>query len=70
MTEDIFSLILQLATYDGDTFYSSYEELVLDFRNAGAMALVPAEVKKIAHVAYMLGRKDGAEETKGLENVQ
>lgn len=59
MTEDIFNLILKIATYDGDTEYRNYEELVNDFENAGSMALVPPEVKRIAYTAYTLGFENG-----------
>ena len=59
MTEDTFNLILRLATYDGDTAYENFAELVADFKNVGGMALNPYELKRIAYVAYTLGKNEG-----------
>lgn len=62
MTEEIFSLILKIATYDGDTEYANYEEMTLDEKNAGGIAMKAIDVKRVAYVAYQLGKLEGQRE--------
>lgn len=62
MQEEVFNLILKMATYDGDTSYGCYEDLICDDENAGRLALSPLDIKRIAYVAFELGKAEGMRE--------
>ena len=56
MTEEMFNLILQIATYNGDACYSSYEEMEKDYKALNTVSLTPLEVKRLVNTAYLMGK--------------
>ena len=56
MEEDLFNLILQTATYNGEACYNNYEEMVQDYKIINSVSLSPEEIKRLVFIAYMYGK--------------
>ena len=56
MTEEMFNLILQIATYNGEDCYSSYKEMEQDYKVLNTVSLTPLEVKRLVNTAFLMGK--------------
>lgn len=56
MDEELFNLILQIATYNGDACYNNTEEMEKDFKIMNSVSLTPEEVKRLVFTAYCFGK--------------
>ena len=56
MIEEIFNLILQIATYNGEACYNNYEEMEKDYKILKAVSLTPEEIKRLVYTAYTYGK--------------
>lgn len=56
MEEDLFNLILQTATYNGEVCYNNYEEMKQDYKIINCVSLSPEEIKRLVFTAYMYGK--------------
>ena len=56
MTEEMFNLILQIGTYNGDACYTCYEEMEKDYKAINTLSLTPLEVKRLVNTAFILGK--------------
>ena len=56
MTETLFELILQTATYNGEACYNNSKEMEGDYKVNGFLSLNPAEIKRLVFTAYEFGK--------------
>jgi len=65
MNEDLFELILQIGTYNGEVCYESFDDMEKDSDSMSCVSLSPSEVKRLVFIAYKMGiaewRKNGAQ---------
>jgi len=59
MNEDLFELILQIGTYNGEVCYESFDDMEKDSGSMGCVSLSPAEVKRLVFAAYRMGIAGG-----------
>lgn len=57
MSEDLFNLILQTATFNGEVCYNNAEEMEKDYKVNNFVSLDPIEIKRLVFTAYHFGRK-------------
>lgn len=60
MTDDLFNLILQTATFNGEVCYNNAEEMESDYKINKFVSLDPTEIKRLVFTAYQFG-KNGVE---------
>ena len=60
MPDDLFNLILQTATYNGEVCYNNAEEMEKDYNINKFVSLDPTEIKRLVFTAYQFG-KNGVE---------
>ena len=60
MTEEMFNLILQIGTYNGEACYTCYEDMEKDYKINKFVSLDPTEIKRLVFTAYKFG-KNGVE---------
>lgn len=60
MNDDMFNLILQTATYNGEVCYNNAEEMENDYKVNKWVSLDPTEIKRLVFTAYQFG-KNGME---------
>lgn len=60
MSDDLFNLILQTATFNGEVCYNNAEEMEKDYSINKFVSLDPAEIKRLVFTAYQFG-KNGVE---------
>lgn len=58
MPDDLFNLILQTATFNGEACYNNAEEMEKDYKINQFVALNPTEIKRIVFTAYQFGIKN------------
>lgn len=58
MPNDLFNLILQTATFNGEVCYNNAEEMESDYKVNKFVSLDPAEIKRLVFTAYQFGRKN------------
>lgn len=56
MSESLFNLILQIATYNGEVCYNSMEEMEGDYEVNKFVSLNPTEIKRLVFTAYLFGK--------------
>ena len=56
MTEDLFNLILQISTYNGEACYNNIEEMEGDYKVNKFVSLNPPEIKRLVFTAYEFGK--------------
>jgi len=59
MDEDLFELILQIGTYNGEVCYESFDDMQKDAGTMGCVSLSPSEVKRLVFTAYRMGIAEG-----------
>ncbi len=60
MTDGLFNLILQTATFNGEVCYKNAEEMEKDYKINNFVSLDPTEIKRLVFTAYQFG-KNGVE---------
>jgi hypothetical protein len=58
MTEEMFNLILQIGTYNGEACYTCYEDMEKDYKAINSVSLTPPEVKRLVNTAYLMGKNE------------
>lgn len=58
MNDDLFNLILQTATYNGEACYNNAEEMENDYKVNKFVSLDPTEIKRLVFTAYQFGKHD------------
>lgn len=58
MTDDLFNLILQTATFNGEVCYNNAEEMEKDYNINKFVSINPTEIKRIVFTAYQFGKKN------------
>jgi hypothetical protein len=56
MTEEMFNLILQIGTYNGEACYTCYKDMEKDYKAINSVSLTPLEVKRLVNTAYIMGK--------------
>jgi hypothetical protein len=59
MDEDLFELVLQIGTYNGEVCYESFDDMEKDSDSMGCVSLSPSEVKRLVFTAYKMGIAEG-----------
>ncbi len=62
MKEEMFNLILQIGTYNGDACYNCYEEIEKDYKVLNSVSLTPLEIKRLVNTAFLMGKNANTEE--------
>lgn len=60
MNDDLFNLILQTSTYNGEFCYNNAEEMENDYKVNNCVSLDSTEIKRLVFTAYQFG-KNGME---------
>ena len=69
MTNDLFNLVLQTATFDGEVCYNNTEEMDSDYKINKFVSLDPTEIKRLVFTAYQFG-KNGVEVKENENNYR